>query len=126
MRIEYREGRRAAGDEVEVPVAALIERLDVDRHDVAPEPRVLLFAGLHDHARGRAGDLMGWYASEDDARAAFRELRLARSDDEGWAELVALEAGGGRRLLAWFGRPPAGRRRHPAGRGRGHLRLVVR
>jgi hypothetical protein len=112
--------------EYELPVAALIEPLAVDGHDDTPRPRMLLFAGLHDHPRGRAGNLVGWYASEDDGRAAFRELRATRSDDEGWAELVALDAGGGGRLVAWFGWPRRGRRNHPAGRDRRHLRLVVR
>ena len=52
--------------------------------------RTLLFAGFHDSPRGGAADLMGWFESEADGRAAFHELRATRSDDEGWAELVAL------------------------------------
>ena len=93
------------------------------------EPRVLLFAGLHDQPRGGAGDLVGWFESEDEGRAAFLELRTTRSDEDGWAELVALGSGRRPRMLAWFGRRPtdrrpADRRHHPSGRG--HLRLVVR
>ncbi len=94
---------------------------------------LLLFAGLHDAPRGGAGDLVGWFDSEEEALAAFRELRLTRSDEEGWAQLVALDRGARPRLRAWFGRPEAerrlrvvaGRRHHPAGRGR-HLRLLAR
>jgi hypothetical protein len=94
---------------------------------------LLLFSGAHDQPRGGAGDLVGWFDGEDEALAAFRELRLRRSDKEGWAELVALDDGPRPSLRAWFGRP-AGERRlrvvanrghHPAGRGR-HLRLLAR
>ena len=93
-------------------------------NDLAAPTRLLLFAGLHGLSRGGGGDLVGWFESEDDARAAFRELRTTRSDEDGWAELVALAAGGRTVTLAWFG----GRRsHHPAGRAaRRHLRLVVR
>ena len=87
------------------------------------EPRVLLFAGVHDEPRGGAADLVGWFESEDEGRAAFLDLRATRSDDEGWGELVALGAGRRPRMLAWFGRRPSDRRHHPAGRAR--LRLVV-
>ena len=134
MRIEYVKGRRAlrlTADEgdgrVEVPLASLIERLEIDRRDLAPQPRLLLFAGLHDRPRGGAGDLVGWFESETEARRAFRELRETRSDDEGWAELVALDGGGRANVLAWFGRLRAVGQRghHPAGRASpGHLRLV--
>lgn len=147
MRIEYVKGRRAlrltAGDghgPVEVPLASLIEGLEIDRRDLAAQPRLLLFAGRHDRPRGGAGDLIGWFESADDARTAFREVRESRTDEEGWAELVALDGGGRPTMLAWFGRTrvdgrskprwlravPA-RGHHPAGRGsRHHLRLLVR
>ena len=147
MRIEYIQGRRAlrltAEDghgPVEVPLASLIERLEIDRRDLAAQPRLLLFAGRHDRPRGGAGDLIGWFESADDARAAFREVRRSRTDEEGWAELVALDRGGRPAVLAWFGRTSVDRRpkarrlwavpargHHPAGRGsRQHLRLLVR
>lgn len=138
MRIEYLKGRRAlrltAGDgdgPVEVPLSVLVEGLEIDRRDLVAQPRLLLFAGLHDDPRGGAGDLAGWFESEDQARAAFRELRAAMSDGEGWAELVALDGGARPSVRAWFGprgaqprlRVVAGRRHHPAG---GHLRLLAR
>jgi hypothetical protein len=91
-------------------------------HDLVAQPRLLLFAGLHGSPRGGAGDLVGWFESEDDARAAFRELRVTRSDEDGWAELVALGRGGRPTMVAWFGRR---RSHHPAGRSsRRHLRVV--
>ncbi len=117
MRIGYVKGRRAlrftAGDgkgPVEVPLASLVEALEIDRRHVTPPPQLLLFAGLHDEPRGGAGDLCGWFECEDEARAAFRELRSAMSDGEGWAELVALEGGARPSVRAWFGRPRADRR----------------
>ena len=147
VRIEYIEGRRVlrvsagAGEgPVEVPLARLIDGLGIDGRDFAPPPRLLLFAGRHDVPRGGAGDLVGCFECEADGRAAFRDVRATRSDQEGWAQLVALH-GGGRRptVVAWFGRPKekdGGRRqqrlglvaengRHAAGRAsRRHLRTV--
>jgi hypothetical protein len=140
MRIEYVKARRAlrltagnADGPVEVPLALLVERLDIDRRELASQPRLLLFAGLHDEPRGGARDLAGWFESEEEALAAFRKLRAERSDGEGWAELVTLDGGPRPALRAWFGRPGrgsrlrvvAGRRHHPAGAGR-HLRLLAR
>ena len=97
------------------------------------ERTLLLFSGLHDQPRGGSDDLVAWFDGEDEALAAFRELRLTRSDEEGWAELVALDGGRLPSVRAWFGRPRterhirvvAGRGRHPAGRRR-HLRLLGR
>lgn len=147
LRIEYIEGRRVlrvtgAGDgPVEVPLHRLIDGLGIDRGDLAPPPHLLLFAGRHDLPRGGAGDLVGSYESEVDGSAAFREVRATRSDEEGWAQLVALRGGGHPSVVAWFGRPaendggPRQQRlslvaengRHPAGRAsRRHLRTVRR
>ena len=148
MRIEYLKGRRvlrltaSGGDapplgSVEVPFATLVEQLEIDRGELA-HPRLLLFAGLHDRPRGGSDDLVGCFESEGDGRAAFRRLREERSDNEGWAELVALGDDGRRTLVAWFGRSGRRReleltprplrlvvnRRHPAVHpARSHLRL---
>ena len=130
MRIEYRRSRRAlrltagGAEPVEVPLSLLVERLQIDRRDFVPQPRLLLFAGRHDEPQGGAGDLAGWFESEDEALAAFRELRATTSDRDGWAELVALDGRPRPSVRAWFGRRGVGRRHHPAGRG--HLRLVAR
>lgn len=139
MRIEYVKGRgvlrlTADGGEgraVEVPLGSLVEQLQIDRRHLAPQPRVLLFAGRHDRPRRGAGELVGWFESEADGRAAFQEVRGTTSDEEGWAELVALDGGGRRTVLAWFGPrhvpAVADRGHHPAGRrSRGHLRLLAR
>ena len=140
MRIEYLKGRRAlrmtaveADGPGEVPLSALVDRLEIDRRDLGAQPRLLLFAGLHHDPRGGAGDLAGWYDGEDEALAAFREVRSTRSDYDGWAELVALDAGLRTSVRAWFGRPHAerrlrvvaGRGHHPATQSR-HLRLLAR
>lgn len=138
IRIEYVKGRRALrltasnGDgPVEMPLAVLVERLDIDRRHLVPQPRLLLFAGRHNELRRGAGDLAGWFECEDEAMAAFREIRAGRSDGDGWAELVTLERGPRPAVRAWFGLPGAetrlrvvaGRRHHPAGWSR-HLRLA--
>ena len=82
LRIEYIEGRRvlrisagAGGGPVEVPLARLIDGLGIDRRDVAPPPRLLLFAGRHDVPLGGAGDLVGCYECEADGRATSRPGR---------------------------------------------------
>ena len=146
LRIEYIEGRRVlrvSGGEgdgpVEVPLARLIDGLGIDRRDLAAPPRLLLFAGRHDVPRGGAGDLVGCFECEADGRAAFRDVRATRSDEEGWAQLVSLHGGRRPTVVAWFGRPQesdGGRRqqrlslvaengRHAAGRAsRRHLRTV--
>jgi hypothetical protein len=146
LRIEYIEGRRVlrvtAGDgegPVEVPLVRLVDGLGIDRRDFAPPPQLLLFAGRHDLPRGGAGDLVGCFECEADGRAAFRDIRATRSDEEGWAQLVALHGGRRPTVVAWFGRAKekdGGRRqqrlslvaengRHAAGRAsRRHLRTV--
>lgn len=141
MRIEYVKARRAlrltavggAGEPVEVPLAALVDRLQIERSDLGVQPRLLLFTGLHDQPRYGSGDLAGWFAGEEEARAAFREARAVTHDGEGWAELVALEGGRRPAVRAWFGRADekrhlrvvAGRGHHPAAGGP-HLRLLAR
>lgn len=51
-------------------------------------------------------DLVRSLESEPAARQAFRRLREARSDGEGWADLTALDGRGRLTHLAWFGRDP--------------------
>lgn len=63
----------------------------------------LVFAGLHRDARRGTGDLVAVSASRDEAREAFRAVRLGLTDGEGWAELTAVSDGGGSRRLSWFG-----------------------
>src|SRR5688572_19164830 len=72
----------------------------------------LVFAGLHHDARRGTGDLVAVSASPEEARQAFRSVRLQLADQDGWAELTAVCDGGKTRRLSWFGtdRWP---RRHP-------------
>lgn len=148
VRIEYIESRRtlrvSTGDgqgPVEVPLARLIDGLAIDRRDLVPAPRLLLFAGRHDAPGRGADDLIGSFDSMADGKAAFREVRGTRSDEEGWAQLVTLHGAGRGTVVAWFGRPKeddAGRRQqrlrlvaenghHPSARAsRRHLRTVRR
>jgi len=146
VRIEYIEARRtlrvSAGEgtgPVEVPLARLVDGLGIDSRDFAPPTRMLLFAGRYGVPGGGADDLVGCFECETDGRAAFGDVRAGRSDDEGWAQLVALHGRRRPTVVAWFGRATensGGRRqqrlslvaengRHAAGRAsRRHLRTV--
>ena len=63
----------------------------------------LVFAGRHSENRRGAGDLVAVSASHDEAREAFRAVRLGLADEDGWAELTAVSDGGKTRRLSWFG-----------------------
>ena len=63
----------------------------------------LLFAGRHGDQTHGVGSLVAAYASPEEARAAFRQTRLAVSNSEGWAELSVVSAGGRARRVSWFG-----------------------
>lgn len=62
----------------------------------------LVFAGRHGESRRGTGDLVVVTASHEEAREAFRAVRLALADEEGWAELTLVTDGATRRL-SWFG-----------------------
>lgn len=128
VRIEYIEARhtlRLNADDgtgpVEMPLARLIDGLRIDPRDFVSAPRLLLFAGRYDAPGHGADDLVGAFDSMADGRAAFREMRGTRSDDEGWAQLVTLGGGGRGTVVAWFGQP----REDDAGRRQRRLRLVA-
>ncbi len=63
----------------------------------------LLFAGRHGEPTGAAGALVAAFASQEDARAAFRQARLRLSDVEGWAELTVVRDGAKAKPVSWFG-----------------------
>jgi len=63
----------------------------------------LLFAGRHGDAAQGVGSLVATFASQEEARAAFRQARLNLSDVEGWADLSIVSAGGRARRVSWFG-----------------------
>jgi hypothetical protein len=63
----------------------------------------LVFAGLHHDARRGTGDLVAVSPSRENARAAFRAVRLRLADGDGWAELTEVSHDGTARRLSWFG-----------------------
>lgn len=78
----------------------------------------LLFGGLHQESIGGLRSIRGVFDSEDEARSAFRRLRLEHRSAPGWAELVALDRSGRVKALCWFGVPSEAVVDHPAGSGR--------
>jgi hypothetical protein len=82
-------------------------------------PWFLLFGGMRQEAVGGLRSLRGVFGDEDEARSAFRRLRLERRSAPGWGELVAIEASGRLRALCWFGVPSEAMAAHPAGSARG-------
>jgi hypothetical protein len=81
----------------------------------APPSWYLLFGGLRQEAVGGLRSLRGVFADEEDARSAFRRLRLQRRSAPGWGELAVLEPSGRLRALCWFGVPSEAMAAHPAG-----------
>ena len=69
-----------------------------------PAPRYLLFSGLHGKAASGLGNLVGVFDRSDEAKAAFRALRLTTPSGDRWAELASLDRSGRLDLLCWFGR----------------------
>ncbi|MDQ4069255.1 MAG: hypothetical protein M3203_07265 [Actinomycetota bacterium] len=92
---------------VEFPVDELCERLGIDRRDLVPPQRFLLFAGSHRRRGGGRRDLVATFDSEEKAWAAFRELRQGHPALHGWAELASIDSLGQVNQLAWFGLNPA-------------------
>ncbi len=68
-----------------------------------PSTLYLIFAGLHGETRCGTGDLVAVAATPDEAREAFRAVRLRLTDRDGWAELTVISEGGKARRLSWFG-----------------------
>ncbi|HWI03024.1 MAG TPA: hypothetical protein VNT52_04240 [Acidimicrobiales bacterium] len=93
---------------VEIPVDELCSRLGIDPRDVGKPHNYLLFAGSHRHPAGGLRDLVATYDSEEEAWAAFRELRQSHPSAQGWGELAAIDGTGQVNQLAWFGLHPAG------------------
>lgn len=75
-------------------------RLDAQQ----PGPTLyLVFAGVHGDSRRGTGDLVAVSACHEEARQAFRALRLGLGTREGWAELTVVTDGSAPRRLSWFG-----------------------
>lgn len=80
---------------------AVSARLDTQQEETPT--LYLVFAGLHRDVRQGTGDLVAVSASQEEARQAFRAVRLRVADGDGWAELTAVTDGGNARRLGWFG-----------------------
>ena len=80
-----------------------------------PASWFLLFGGTRQEAGGGLRSLRRVFDSEDEARAAFRRLRLEPGSAPGWAELVALDRSGRVKALCWFGVPSEAIAAYPAG-----------
>lgn len=92
---------------VEIPVGELCQRLGIDPQQLGSPHHYLLFAGSHRSPGGGLRDLAGTFDSEEQAWAAFRELRESHPSAQGWAELAAIDGFGQLSQLAWFGLHPA-------------------
>jgi hypothetical protein len=92
---------------VEIPVGELCGRLGIDPREVVKPHNYLLFAGSHRQPAGGLRDLVGTFDSEEEAWAAFRDVRQGHPAAQGWAELAAIDGQGQVNQLAWFGLHPA-------------------
>lgn len=101
---------------VEVPLADLTRAFGIGLSRADARTRFLLFGADTPVTAGGAGDLLGVYLSEDEARARFHQLRSAGRT--GWAELVVVNGPGAPRPLCWFGRPHLRRHTEVVGRKR--------
>lgn len=90
----------------ELPVRTFLDQLGIDLTDILPGRQYLLFAGEGRRPAGGTRDIVRTFTSEQEARAAFRHLRLSVRDGEGWGELVALDARGRVKRLCWFEHRP--------------------
>lgn len=93
---------------VEIPVDQLCPSLGISPEDLGAPQRYMLFAGSHYRPAGGLRDLVGTFDNDEDAWAAFRELRLAHPSTQGWAELAMMDTTGHIQQLAWFGLHQAG------------------
>lgn len=87
-------------------VTTLLDQLGVDLADILPTRQYLLFGGAGERPAGGARDIVQTFTREDEARAAFLELRLTVRDRDGWGELVSLDVRGRVKRLCWFEHRP--------------------
>ncbi len=92
---------------VEIPLDQLCDSLGISPRDLGAPRQFLLFAGPHGRPAGGLRDLVGTFDVEENAWAAFRELRQAHPATQGWAELATIDAMGHVTQMAWFGLHPA-------------------
>ena len=89
------------GEEVELTVSEFRSSLGIEDQDLASPVVYLLFGGRRLVPEGGTGDLLGSWASETEARAAFRRCR----EDQRWlwAELATVGEGRTCERVSWFG-----------------------
>lgn len=90
---------------VETPVATFLQALGLDEDEVQVPRRYLLLAGVpaHPSGRGPVRLRMASFATEADAKAAFRQLRLGTEMHVYWAEVISLDPDDSVKRLCWFG-----------------------
>ena len=95
-------------------------------NDLAQSPdssRYLLFGRPGGEVARHNGrdDLLAAFACEEEARRAFRQVRLSDAYRDGWAELLSVGTTRSPRRMCWFGdrspNPPTQRRTSPARSG---------
>lgn len=70
----------------------------------ATGPCYLLFAGAQAVPMGGMADLVGVFLSEEEARGAFRRVRLeTATSPSSWAQLAVVHGENGIKPLCWFG-----------------------
>jgi hypothetical protein len=72
-------------------------------HAPATAERYLLFAGTQRPTDGGLGELLDTFTSEEEARRAFRDVRLRMSSPTSWAQLAAVHDRHGLKPMCWFG-----------------------
>lgn len=91
---------RVEDDEVGLEVSDFCTRLGLTTGVLGLSRRYLLVAGAE---RPGAGHTVTLFATEDQARAAFVQVRRAEPGSEAWGEVTELTNGGDLRLVCWFG-----------------------
>lgn len=77
--------------------------VDLSTGPDGPSRWYLLFAGTEPVPRGGLADLVQTFSSDETARNAFREIRLANGSAGSWAQLAVVDAVNGIQPLCWFG-----------------------
>lgn len=90
---------RVEDDAVGLEVADFCARLELT-DALGPSRRYLLVAGAE---RPGAGHVVTLFATEQEARAAFIDIRRSERRAEAWGEVIELPPGGDVRRLCWFG-----------------------
>ena len=116
VRLEYVKRRRVlrlwtnerAGEPIEVQRDAVLEALGDDPETAGGAARYLLLAGVASgpSGTGDARPLVVAFEFEDQARAAFRTLRLRANPRATWAQVVSITTKGRPQPVCWFGTAP--------------------